>query len=114
MDENIYEVEKDEYKGFLAQIDPKKYSAKQEKNDGVYWIKIYSTTTNRMLCAREIYHTDERDGEEHYYVFEMPPDEDRIKPRPVMKITLDDPDEVQEFFNIIAKAIKEQENAGNL
>lgn len=111
MDENIYEVEKDEYKGFLSQIDPKKYSAKQEKNDGVYWIKIYSTTTGKLLCARELY---SETYEEHYYVFEMPPVEDRIKPKPVMKITLDDPKEIQEFYKIIAQAVKEQEDARNL
>lgn len=107
MSDNIYEVSRDEYAGFISQINPAAKDIKEEENEGVKWIKTYSKTTNRLLCTREIFLED---GQENYYVFEFPPAEDRLPARPVRKIVLDTKEEVQEFFNILSKAMKEQKN----
>lgn len=105
---NLYEVSRDEYVGFVTQINPEARVTQEEENNGVKWVKTYSTTLHVLLCAREIYVTGEREGEEHYYVFEFPPNEDRIAPKPVRKITLDTKEEVQEFFQALSKVLQEQ------
>ena len=44
---------------------------------------------------------------EFYYIFEMPDDDERVEPKPVLKITLDDRNDVQAFFDILNKIQKE-------
>ena len=110
MGENIYEVSRDEYVGFVTQINPTARTVKVEENEGVQWIKTYSVTTGKLLCTREIYLKEDSEGEEHYYVFEFPPNEDRIAPQVVRKITLDTKEEVQAFFDVLSKAMKGQED----
>ena len=114
MNSNIYEVSRDEYAGFVSQINPAAKSVKEEENKGVRWIKTYSKTTGKLLCTREIHSEDEK---EIYFVFEFPPDEDRIAARAIRKVTLDTKEEVQDFFNALSKVMKEQEakrNAGTV
>lgn len=109
MNENIYEVSRDEYVGFVSQINPEMRTSKEEQNEteGAKWIKTYSKKTNRLLCAREIL----EDGNENYYVFEMPLPEERIAPKPVRKVTLETREEVQNFFNALSQIMKEKDNA---
>lgn len=114
MESSFYEVSRDEYTGFVSQINPAAKSVKEEENMGVKWIKTYSKTTGKLLCAREIH---SEDGRELYFVFEFPPNEDRIAAKAVRKVTLNTKEEVQEFFNALSKVMKEQEekrNAGNI
>lgn len=114
MESNIYEVSRDEYVGFVSQINPAARSTKEEENKGVKWIKTYSKTTGKLLCTREIH---SEDGRELYFVFEFPPEEDRIAARAVRKVTLDTQEEVQEFFNALSQVMKqekEKKDAGNI
>lgn len=99
MDNSIYEVERDEYVGFIGQLNKSMMDVEQEYAADLTLIKIRSKTTDEILCTRII----ADDGEEHYFVFKMPLDEERIAPKPVMKITLDTKEEVQAFFDVINK-----------
>lgn len=99
MDNNIYEVERDDYAGFIGQLNKQMMDVEQFYEDTLTIMKIKSKKTGKHLCTRVI--TEE--GEEHYYVFNMPDDDERIAPKPVMKITLNDKEEVQAFFDAINK-----------
>lgn len=99
MDNNIYEVTRDEYAGFIGQLNKEMMDVEQFYQENMTFIKIKSKNTGIHLCTRII--PDE--GEEHYYVFNMPADDERIAPKPVMKIQLDTKEEVQAFFDALNK-----------
>lgn len=103
MDNSIYEVERDEYVGFIGQLNKSMMDVEQyyEQNNTI--IKIKSKNTGLHLCTRIIPDEDK----EHYYIFNMPAEDERITPKPVRKITLDTKEEVQEFFNALSKLQKE-------
>jgi hypothetical protein len=65
-------------------------------------IKTFSIKTNTHFCSRFIPKND--DEEEHYYVFNMPENEERCPPTPVQKFVLQTPEEVEIFFNLLGKA----------
>lgn len=112
IDESIYEVTRDEYKGFVDQIKPEFREVKVE-DTGVSHIaaKIYSKKTGKCLCSRLAYKPDSGfEGPEKYYIFEMPDNDERCAPTPVLKINLKTKEEVQAFFDIIAKKNKEKNN----
>ena len=100
MDNSIYEVERDEYVGFIGQLNKSmmdvEHCALEEEN--MFVVKIRSKKTGTHLCSRVI-----TDGEEHYFVFNMPADEERVPPKPVRKITLKTKEEVQAFFDALNK-----------
>lgn len=100
--DNIYEVERDDYIGFLDQLQKSALSVREENNEGVHWLKTYSKKYGNLLCVREIY--DE--GEEHYYIFDMPQDNERQNPKVKRKIVLNTQEEVQAFFDVLSKAVK--------
>lgn len=102
--DNIYEVERDDYVGFVDQLRKNMCSLKQEHNEGVTWYKIYSKTHGNLLCVREIY----ENGEEHYYIFDMPKPEERQAAPAKRKIVLEDKEEVQSFFDILSKITQDK------
>ena len=67
MDNSIYEVERDEYVGFIGQLNKSmmdvEHCALEKEN--MFVVKIRSKKTGTHLCSRVI-----TDGEEHYFVFE--------------------------------------------
>lgn len=97
MDNSIFEVERDEYAGFIGQINKEMMDVEQFYEAGATIIKIISKATGKHLCTRII----PEDDIEHYFIFEMPEDNERIPPRPVMKITLKTKEEVQAFFDAL-------------
>lgn len=99
MDNSIYEVERDDYAGFLAQLNKSMMDVEQLYEANMTFIKIRSKTSGELLCMRVI----PDDEPEHYFIFKMPLDEERIAPKPVMKVTLDTKEQVQEFFNALNK-----------
>lgn len=107
MDNSIYEVERDEYVGFLGQLNKTMMDIEHCALDAenTFIIKVKSKNTGTHLCSRII-----TDDAEHYYIFNMPADDERIAPKPVMKITLDTKEDVQAFFDILNKLHKEKEN----
>lgn len=103
MDNEIYEVSRDEYAGFLGQINQKSLDTEVQALDDCIVIKVFSKTSGEHLCTRII----PEESEEHYYVFNMPPDEDRVPPPRIAKITLEDRTEVEKFLQILSRLSKE-------
>ena len=99
MDNDIYEVERDEYAGFIGQLNKQMMDTEETYLDDMTILKIRSKTTGQHLCSRII----PEEGEEHYYVFNMPIDAERVSPKAVMKISLDTREEVQAFFDALNK-----------
>lgn len=106
MSNDIYEVTRDEYAGFIGQLNKQMMDVEQSYQEDMTIVKIKSKNTGIHLCTRII--PDE--GEEHYFVFSMPADDERIAPKPVLKITLNDKEEVQAFFNALNKLQQEKDN----
>ena len=99
MDNSIYEVERDEYAGFIGQLNKEMMDVEQYYENNMTIMKIKSKNTGIHLCTRII--PDE--GMEHYFIFNMPADDERIAPKPVLKINLNTKEEVQAFFNALNK-----------
>lgn len=112
MDSSIYEVTRDDYKGFVNQIKPEYRDVKiEEIGDTHIAAKIYSKKTGKCLCSRVAYSADYGDPDpEKYYIFEMPDDDERCAPIPVQRITLTSKEEVQAFFDAVKKLQEEQKN----
>ena len=104
MSNDIYEVTRDEYAGFIGQLNKQMCDVEQFFEDGMTIIKIKSKVTGTHFCTRII----PEDDVEHYFVFNMPEDNERVAPKPVMKVTLETKEEVQNFFNALGKL--QQEN----
>ena len=111
MDNSIYEVERNEYVGFIGQLNKQMMDVEQCYEQDLTILKIKSKTTGKHLCTRII--TSE--GPEYYYVFNMPEDNERIPPKPVMQVNLTSKEEVQAFFNAINKMqLEAKKNEGTL
>ena len=111
MDNSIYEVERDDYVGFLGQLNKEKCDVEQFYENDLTIMKIKSKATGTHLCTRII----PESGDEHYYVFNMPADDERIEPKPVMKITLNTKEEVQHFFDALNKMqLEAHKNDGDI
>ena len=112
MDNNIYEVTRDDYKGFVSQIKPECRDVRiEEIGDTHIAAKIYSKKTGKCLCSRVAYSADYGDPDpEKYYIFEMPDDDERCAPIPVQRITLTSKEEVQAFFDAVKKLQEEHKN----
>lgn len=68
--------------------------------------KVFSKKTKKHLSSRV---SDSDLEEERYFIFNYPDDDERIAPKPVLKINLETREEVQEFLNAIAKIQKGEE-----
>lgn len=101
MDKEIYQVNRDEYVGFVNQIKPGCGELKIVENDNYTIASIYSKTTNTLLCAREI--PKNEDENTLYYIYNLPENNERCAPKPVRKIVLETREEVQKFFDIISQ-----------
>ena len=111
MDNSIYEVERDEYVGFIGQLNKQMCDVEQFYEEDMTIMKIKSKATGTHFCTRII----PEDGEEHYFIFNMPADDERIAPKPVMKITLDTREDVQAFFDALNKLqLEAKNNAGTV
>jgi len=69
MSNEIYEVEKEDYKAFLGQLNTTKTHIEESWIDKVYITKIISNRTNTHLCSRIC---DMDLEEEHYFIFNYP------------------------------------------
>ena len=111
MDNNIYEVERDEYVGFIGQLNKQMCDVEQFYEEDMTIMKIKSKATGTHFCTRII----PEDGEEHYFIFNMPADDERVAPKPIMKITLDTREDVQAFFDALNKLqLEAKNNAGTV
>ena len=74
MDNDIYEVDRDDYVGFIGQLNKEKCHVDVSELDDMTTIKISSKVSGTHFCTRII----QKDGEEHYFVFHMPAKNERI------------------------------------
>ena len=111
IDNSIYEVTRNEYKGFVEQIKPEYRRVEIEEVDKKHTAtKIFSINTGKCLCSRVTYSADYGTPEpEKYYVFEMPENYERQAPIPKQQIVLETKEEVQAFFDFLAKKNKKGE-----
>ena len=100
MDNNVYEVERDEYATFIGQLNKQMMDIEDQTLQNCTYLKIRSKKTNKHLCTRVI---DHETGEEKYFIFTYPDEDERIEPIPVRKITLETKEEVQAFFDALNK-----------
>lgn len=111
MDNSIYEVDRDEYVGFLGQLNKEMMDVEKYFQDDVIITKIKSKNSGTHLCTQII----TQDGDVHYFVFNMPADNERIDPKGVMKVTLDKREDVQAFFDALNKLqLEAKKDAGNI
>lgn len=106
MDNSIYEVERDDYVGFIGQLNKEKCDLEKFYENDLTIIKIKSKATGTHFCTRII----SEDGDEHYYVFNMPNDDERVAPKAIRKVTLTTKEEVQALFDAINKLQLEAKN----
>lgn len=97
----IYEVTLDEYKGFLRQINPAIKKVVTHETHKATITNVLSINTHKILCSRET--PKSKKGHEHYYIYNLPENDECIPPPVVQKITLETREEVQEFFNFLSK-----------
>jgi len=111
-DKSIYEVSRNEYKGFVEQIKPECRRVEIRKVDETHTAaEIFSINTGKCLCSRITYSADYGEPEpEKYYVFEMPEKYERQAPIPKQQLVLKTKEEVQAFFDFLAKKIKKENN----
>ena len=112
MNDSIFEVTRDEYKGFVDEIkqDCRRVEVVQidKKHTAA---KIYSKKTGKCLCSRVAYSAETGDPDpEKYYIFEMPDNDERKAPTPIRKIVLETKEQVQAFFDFLARKNKETKN----
>jgi hypothetical protein len=112
IDKNIYEVSRNEYKGFVEQIKPECKRVEIKKIDEEHTAtEIFSVNTGKCLCSRITYSADYGEHEpEKYYVFEMPEKYERQASIPKQQLVLETKEEVQAFFDFLAKKNKKENN----
>ena len=112
IDNSIYEVTRNDYKGFVEQIKPECRRVEIEEVDKKHIAtKIFSINTGKCLCSRVTYSANYGTPEpEKYYIFEMPENYERQAPIPKQQIVLKTKEEVQAFFDFLAKNKKENKN----
>ena len=105
MNNEVYKVSRDEYAGVIAQINPQTSDVETYHEDWGTSIKVKNKQglhfTTRLIS---------NDGEEEYYVFNLPRNEDCLPPKRIRKIELKTQEEVQSFFNALNKIQKEKQN----
>lgn len=107
MDNSIYEVEREDYRNFIEQLNKEMMDTEVYSYQNCLFTKVFSKKTKKHLSSRV---SDSDLEEEHYFIFNYPDDDERLAPKPTLKITLDTQEEVQEFMNALAKIQKEKKN----
>ena len=108
MSNDIYEVTRDEYAGFIGQLNKQMCDVEQYFENNLTIMKIKSKKTGTHFCTRII----PEDDIEHYYIFNMPLPEESLPAKPVMKVTLETKEEVQNFFDALNKLQQEKKENG--
>ena len=105
MDNSIYEVERDDYVGFIGQLNKQMMDVEQAYKNDCSIISIYSKATGKHLCTRII----AQDGTEKYYVVHMPEDNERQAAPAVRRIVLETPEEVEAFFKVLNEVTRKND-----
>lgn len=105
MSNDIYAVSRDEYAGVVRQINPEYCEVEKFHDDNGTFLKIKNKNGIHYTTR---YIPD--DGEEEYYVFNLPEGEVCLAPKAIRKITLETKEEVQAFFDALNKIQEKSHN----
>ena len=116
MDRNIYEVTRNDYKGFVKTIKPEARDVRTDYIDDYHLAtNIYSKKTNKILCGRVTdMRTDEdveRDAE-RYYIYNSPEPDESLPAIPTRKVVLETKEQVQALFDWMKRVREGEEENG--
>lgn len=101
MYDDIYEVSRDEYVGFLGQI-KKSCRSVETKHIGDERIEVITSSIDKeRIFAKQVIIKDEE--EPKYYVYDMPLDHERQQPPAVRKVVLETKEDIQRFLDFLGK-----------
>lgn len=101
MDE-IYEVERDQYAGLIGEMKTECFNMDTSYMEDTTIVTLTSKKTGKMVTKRIIY----EDGNEQYYIYDLPENDERLAPKKIRKYELQTKEEVQAFFDILNKIQK--------
>ena len=103
MDE-IYEVERDQYAGLIGEMKTSCFHMDTSYQEDKTIITLTSKATGKLITKRII----DADGNETYFIYDLPENSERLAPKKIRKYELQTKEEVQAFFDFLAKKIKEE------
>jgi len=106
-EDEVYEVSRDEFKGFMDQIKPDSFDHINLDYDNYREIKLVSKDGLRHFSSIKQLPNDD---DIHYYIYDMPNDDERQEAKMVRKITLGSQEDVKAFFEILSKIQGEKEH----
>ncbi len=101
MDE-IYEVERDQYAGLIGEMKTKCFNMDISYMENATIVTLTSKKTGKIVTKCIIH----EDGNEQYYIYELPENDERLAPKKILKYELQTKEEVQAFFDILNKIQK--------
>ena len=112
LNDEVYEVSRDEFKGFITQIKPECFDHTIENtyNEDTYNIEkqvIMITSKDGQRTFGKMISTND---DTHYYIYEMPYDDERRPATPVRIITLGSVEDVKNFFQILNQLQEQKKN----
>lgn len=97
---DIYEVDRKDYKSFVNRLYKDKFVLKEENNDDFYECIFISKATDKEICGRKCYKSEnENQIPEKYYIINYPEDDEWGAPVPKRRVVLDDPKQIQAFLD---------------
>lgn len=105
-EDEVYEVSNDEFRGFMMQLKEGCFEHILLDYEDYHEVKIVSTDGDRHFASIKKFPDDD---DTHFYIYEMPKDEERTAAKAVRKIILETKEEVEEFFKILNK-LQEKKN----
>ena len=109
MNEDIYEVDKEDYLGFLKTLKPDCFIETQNKiDDWHYEIIETSILTKKITCKKKVTLDFNKQYviSEIYYIINLPESEETQEPTGKLHIELKTPEELKAFFKIISECSK--------
>ena len=95
--DDIYEVGRDEYVGLVSTMRTDCFDMEKEHLEQCTIIKLVNKKTGQLMTKRII----QDDGNEQYFIYELPQADEKNPPKPIRRITLETKEEVQEFFDAL-------------
>ena len=105
MDE-IYQVERDEYAGFIGSLKTDCFDMEKVYQEEYTLIKLVDKETRQIVTKRIIY----EDGKEEYFIYYLPDNTKRLAPKKIRQYRLESKEEVKTFFDILNKLQKEKKD----
>lgn len=105
MIDDIYEVEKEDYLGFLQTLKPECCIESQEKIDDWHYEIIESSKKTGKIFCEKIVTLDLKQEyviAERYYIINLPEADESQEPKGKLRIELKTPEELRAFFKLIS------------